>query len=324
MSYWQGRHVLVTGGTGFVGSHLVERLLSEGARVRVVGRDKTGLGRFLGSVADQIEFLEGDLAADAAFARSACSGQEAVFNLAAAVAGVGYNVEHPGELFRDNVGLGMSVLDAAVKAGVERFLCMSSACVYTRHCTIPTPESEGFLDDPEVTNLGYGWAKRALEVQARCYTREYPIRVAIVRPYNIYGPRDDFDWETSHVIPALIRKTVEGQDPLVVWGDGSQTRSFLYVEDCVDGLVRALERYPECDPVNIGTDEEVTIGNLVRTVHELCGSQARIEFDTTRPSGQPRRNGNFLLAREKLGFVARVPLREGLARTIAWYREHGR
>ena len=324
MSIWRGKPVLVTGGTGFVGSHLVERLIAHGASVRVTGRDKTRANRFLAAVADQIEFLAGDLAQDAAFAREACASQWAVFNLAASVAGVGYNVEHPGELFRDNVRLGMNVLDAAVDARVERSLCISSACVYPRHCTVPTPESEGFVDDPEVTNFGYGWAKRVLEVQARCYAKEYPIKVAIARPYNLYGPRDDFDWETSHVIAALGRKTVERQDPLVVWGDGRQTRSFLYVEDCVEGLLRILERHPEPDPVNLGSNEEITIGDLVGLVHELCGSKARIAFDKSKPSGQPRRNGNFTKAHEKLGFVAAVSLREGLKRTIAWYREHGR
>ena len=323
MTYWAGKSVLLTGGTGFIGSHLVEALLARGAHVRIVGRNRERLQAVLGERADQVEFLEGDLMSSA-FVCRACAGMEAVFNLAAQVAGVGYNSRHPGTIFTNNVAIGLNVLDAAAREGVERFLCVSSACVYRRHCTVPTPESEGFLDDPEPTNFGYGWAKRLLEIQARCYAQEFPIKIGIVRPYNAYGPRDNFEWETSHVIPALIRKAVERHDPIMVWGDGTQTRSFLYVSDFVEGLLLALECYPECDPVNIGTDEEVTIADLVRMIVELVGSKARIVFDASRPAGQPRRNGDFSKAREKLGFEPEVSLKEGLYRTIRWYTEDRR
>ena len=320
MTYWAGKSVLVTGGTGFIGSHLIEALLTRDARLRTVGRHRQRLWAVLGERAGQVEFMEGDLMSSV-FARRACAGVEAVFNLAAQVAGVGYNSVHPGTIFTNNVTIGLNVLDAAVREGVERFLCVSSACVYRRHCTVPTPESEGFLDDPEPTNFGYGWAKRVLEIHARCYAEEFPIKIAVVRPYNAYGPRDDFDWETSHVIPALIRKAVEGHDPIVVWGDGTQTRSFLYVSDLVEGLLLTLERYPECDPVNIGTGEEVTVADLVRMIAELTGSRARIVFDAGRPAGQPRRKGDFSKAQEKLGFEPKVSLKEGLRRTIRWYIE---
>ena len=319
-AYWAGKAVLVTGATGFIGSHVVEALLDRKARVRAVGRSRQRLDAALGERAGQVEFLEGDLTSPDC-SRAACAGMEVVCHLAAQVAGVEYNKHHPGTMLTNNVAIGLHLLDAAARAQVGRFLCVSSACVYRSHCPIPTPESEGFLEDPEATNFGYGWAKRILEVQARSYLQEFGIKVAIVRPYNTYGPRDNFEWETSHVIPALIRKVMEGQDPIIVWGDGTQTRSFLYVSDLVDGLLRAVEHYPVGDPVNLGTEEEVTVADLVRMIVDLSGRPARIVFDTSRPAGQARRNGDFTKAREKLGFVPRVSLREGLRRTIQWYVE---
>jgi GDP-L-fucose synthase len=184
----------------------------------------------------------------------------------------------------------------------------------------PAPESEGFVDDPEETNLGYGWAKRFLEIQARCYAQQFPIKIALARPYNSYGPRDDFAPETSHVIPALIRKVLEGPGPIEVWGDGSQTRSFLYVSDFVEGLLRVMERHPACEPINIGSEEEIRVGDLVQLIIDLCGSRFEVRFDPSRPSGQPRRIGDYTRARRLLGFEARVPLATGLAKTIEWYR----
>lgn len=320
MSFWNGKRILVTGGSGFIGSHLVERLLTAGATVRVCGRSQAKLARFLGQLATDVEFLEGDLA-DMTFTERACHGQDAVFHLAANVAGVGYNSTHPGSILFDNATIGLNILEAATRQGVERIGLTSSACIYRRHAGVPTPETEGFIDDPEPSNLGYGWAKRFLEVQARCYVEQYPIKVALPRPYNAYGPRDDFEWETSHVIPALIRKVIEGQNPIPVWGDGSQTRSFLYVSDFVQGLMLTLEHHAECDPINIGSDEEVTIANLIRLIIKLTGSEADIEFDLSKPGGQPRRIGDYAKAQKLLGFKAKVPLAEGLKRTIEWYQE---
>jgi GDP-L-fucose synthase len=321
MGFWSGRRVLVTGGAGFIGSHAVERLLDLGATVTVVGRDPAHFRENLGQRYVEARFLALDLTEPDA-SRRACLGQEAVIHLASRVAGVSFNVEHPGTMFTSNALLGINILDAAARAGVERALVVSSACVYRRFAPVPTPETEGFVDDPEPTNFGYGWAKRLLEVQARAYIQEFPIKVAIARPYNAYGPRDDFDPRTSHVIAALVRRVVDGEDPIRVWGDGSQSRSFLYVSDFVDGLLATLERYAVCDPVNIGTDEEVTIGELIRMIVRLAGSSARIEFDATKPAGQPRRSGDLTVMRERVGFTPRVRLEEGLARTIEWYRAH--
>ena len=319
---WRGAPVLVTGGAGFIGSHLVERLIERGARVRTVSRHPAKLRGVIGSAADEVEVIEGDLRnRDAAVA--AVQGMRIVMHLAAAVAGVGYNVTHPGTMLTENVDLGLPVLDAAARAGVERFLCVSSACVYRRACTIPTPEAEGFEGDPEPTNFGYGWAKRLLEVAARGYAQEFPMAIAIARPYNAYGPRDNFETATSHVVPALVRKVLGGDNPVTVWGDGSATRSFLYVDDFVDGLIAVTERHAVCDPVNIGTDEEISIRDLVALIIERAGTDARVVFDTSKPGGQPRRNGDFAKAARACGFQARTPLGEGIARTLAWCRQTG-
>ena len=321
MSFWKGKLILVTGGTGFIGSHLVERLLNEGATVRVCGRSKAKLYRFLSHLATDIEFIEGNLAS-LEFAQKACRGQDIVFHLAASVAGVGYNSTHPASILFDNTTIGTNILEGAARSNVERICLTSSACVYRRHCQIPTPESEGFLDDPEPTNLGYGWAKRFLEVQGHCYTKEYGLKVALPRPYNGYGPRDDFEWETSHVIPALIRKVLEGQNPINVWGDGSQTRSFLYVSDFVEGLMLATKHYAECVPINIGSEEEITIADLIRLIIKIVGSDVKLEFDLSKPKGQPRRIGDYSKARRLLNFSPKVPLAQGLEQTINWYQDN--
>lgn len=303
-----------------MGSHLVERLLRRGKDVRVTVADDLRNGRRENlAAAAGIKFISPDLL-DFDACRKACKGQDIVLNLAAHVGGVGYNAAHPGTMFRDNMLLSGNVIEAARLAGVERFLVVSSACVYTRHCTIPTPESEGFLDWPEDTNEGYGWAKRMAEFQAMAYHKEFGMKVAIARPYNCYGPRDHFEPEVSHVIPALIRRVLDGENPVRVWGDGAQTRAFLYVDDFARGLLDVTERYAECDPVNIGTTEEVRIARLIELVLKAAGSSAEVEFDPSKPSGQPRRNCDNTKALEKTGFKAEVSLEEGLRRTVEWYR----
>lgn len=320
MGFWDGKKVLVTGGAGFIGSHVVEELLRRGSGVRVTVADDLRNGS-LDNLSNAREArLETRDLFDHDACLAVCRGQEIILNLAARVGGVGYNAGHPGTMFRDNVRLSMNVLEAARIAGAERFLAVSSACVYTRHCSIPTPESEGFRDWPEDSNEGYGWAKRMAEFQAMAYHKEFGMKVAIARPYNCYGPRDHFDPESSHVIPALIRRILEGEDPIRVWGDGSQTRAFLYVEDLARGLLDAAELYAECDPVNLGNTEEVSIAQLIGRTLEACGSKAGVRFDPSRPVGQPRRNCDGEKAAAKLGFKPLVSLEEGLRRTVAWYR----
>ena len=230
-------------------------------------------------------------------------------------------MKHNGSMFLDNMRLGLNVIDAARRENVGRFLVVSSACVYPRLCAIPTPETEGFRESPEETNEGYGWAKRMNEFLGRTYSQEFGMEVAIVRPYNAYGPRDHFDLEKSHVIAALVRRILSGEDPVPVWGDGKVTRAFLYVEDFARGLLEVAERYPKADPVNIGSADEISIADLARAVVKACGSKARLVFDPTKPSGQPRRACDTRKAERLVGFKARVCLEEGLRRTVAWYRE---
>lgn len=322
MSFWDGKKVLVTGGAGFVGSHLVEELLRRSPKASITVADNLHSGRrrnLAGLTRIRLEAID---LLDFDACRKICRGQDVVLNLAARVGGIGYNAAHPGVMFRENMLLASNVLEAARLADVQRFLVVSSACVYPRLCTIPTPESEGFKDWPEDTNEGYGWAKRMAEFQAMAYHKEFGMSIAIARPYNCYGPRDHFNPETSHVIPALIRRVLEGENPLRVWGDGTQTRAFLYVEDLARGLLDTAERHAVCDPVNLGTTQEVTISELVRLVLQATGSKAQVQFDPTRPAGQPRRNCDSTKARERLGFEPKVYLEEGLRRTVEWYRRN--
>lgn len=323
--YWDRKKVLVTGGGGFVGSHLVEALVAvgRGVRVTVVGRSALQARRHLSGVWRDIRFVSADLF-DPSAARRVCRGQDMVLNLAASVGGVGWNSVHHASLFRDNIALGMNVLEGARRAGVGRFLAVSSACVYPRDCEIPTPESEGFRGRPEATNEGYGWAKRMSEYAGAAYAGEFGMEVAVARPYNAYGPRDHFDYERSHVIAALVRRVCDGADPVRVWGTGRATRSFLYVSDLARGLLDVAAKYPKADPLNLGTDEEVSIGNLARMIVRLAGTGAKLLFDPSKPSGQPRRRCDTTRSARTIGFRARVSLEEGLSRTIAWYRENRR
>ncbi|HAA75741.1 TPA: GDP-fucose synthetase [Candidatus Latescibacteria bacterium] len=316
-SFWQNKRVLVTGGAGFIGSHVVELLVAEGADVTVPVRTE-GRDGFLESVRSQIKVKAADLMVERD-CRAVTEGQDVVMNLAADVGGIEYNVAHPASIFRNNLQAYMNCIEAARCEGVERFLVTSSACVYPRHCSIPTPEDEGFSDRPEPTNEGYGWSKRMEEYLGQAYAAEYGMKVGIARPYNCYGPRDNFDPEKSHVIPALVRRIIEGENPLVVWGDGRQSRSFLYVTDFARGLIEMAERYAEADPVNIGAEEETTVKELVELLVDLSGMDIDIQYDTSKPAGQPRRKCDSRKAVEKVGFAPRVALREGLAETLDYY-----
>jgi GDP-L-fucose synthase len=317
MPYWPGRSVLVTGGAGFIGSHLVELLVAAGARVRVMGRLQKGSLDNLAAVRDRVELLPGDVT-DLAAARRAAQGQDVVMHLAAKLTGIAYNVGHSGDMFYQNALVNLQMMEAARLEGVERYLCVSSACVYRRTAPVPTPEDQGFVGDPEPTNFGYGWSKRLAEVQARAYAMQYPMQVAIVRPYNAYGPRDDFAWATSHVIPATIRKVLE-HDKVVVWGDGSQLRTFVHARDVARGMMLAVEHHPRPEPINLSSDELVSIRDLVLTVRRLAGRDVPVEFDTGQPSGQAVRQADLTLARRLLSYEAQVSLEDGLRETIDWY-----
>jgi GDP-L-fucose synthase len=320
-TFFAGRRVLVLGGSGFVGSHVVEQLLALGSQPIVLTRSSSA--PFLSHLKSEVELVVGDLAVqdDALRATRRAS---VVMNLAASVAGIGWNAAHPASMFMDNMTLFFSSLRAAAEARVDRYLVTSSACVYPRHCSIPTPETEGFRDEPEPTNAGYGWAKRMEEFLGRAAAQEYGLSVAVARPYNCYGPRDNFGAETSHVIPALIRKALEATgDRFPVWGDGTHSRSFLYVDDFARGLIEVAARHAEADPVNIGAASEVTIRDTAEAiathVSTVLKRTVRPEFDPAGITGQPRRSCDTSKARAILNYEAKVSLDEGLRRTIEWY-----
>lgn len=317
--FYREHSVVVTGGAGFAGSHLVEALVALGADVRVPVRASTSL-EFLRGVSDRIETVRADLF-DPSQARRALAGRDVVLHLAAAKGGgIVHSMEHHGSLFRDNMLASIHVLDAARDEHAQRFLLVSSACVYPRDSRVPTPEEEGSRGAPEPTNAGYGWSKRMIEFLTHAYADEYGMNVGIVRPFNLYGPRDDFFRPTSHVIPGIITRLFDGERPLAVWGSGRQTRSFLFVEDMVRGVLMAGARTEIRGPLNLGSDEEITIADLARLIVEISGLDVELVLDPARPDGQPRRACDSSRAREQLGFEARVSLREGLRRTIEWYR----
>ncbi|MBA3831107.1 MAG: SDR family NAD(P)-dependent oxidoreductase [Chthoniobacterales bacterium] len=321
MFFWKQKKVVVTGGRGFIGSHLVERLLAEGAEVRVAdlaGRD--GSKNNLAHVSDHLEFFNVDLA-DPQSCNKICRGADVVMHLAARIRGVGYNVQHHGEMFFANALINLHMLEAARLAHVDRFLCVSTVGVYPKECKVPTPEEDGFKGEPESSGFGYGWSKRQAEVQARCYREEYGMKIAIVRPYNVYGPRMDFNLETAPVVSSQIRKVLDAKDVLTVWGDGEQTRSFTYVSDEVAGMLLAVEKYPEADPLNIGTSEEIKIKDLVRLIVRLSGKDLQIQFDTSKPSGAARRCPDISKAARLIGYQPKVWMEEGARRTMDWYQE---
>jgi len=320
MSFWSGKKVLVTGGCGFIGSHLVERVLKEGAKVTVVDDVARGVRENLKGVEKEIEVVVGNLA-DQATCGKVCQGRDIVMHLAAKIRGIGYNVKHHGDMFYSNALMNINMMEEARKTGVERFLCVSTVGVYPQDSRVPTPEEDGFKSEPGASEFGYGWSKRLAEVQARCYKDEYGMKIAIVRPFHVYGPRDDFNLETAPVVPSQIRKVLDAKDVVTVWGNGEQTRAFTYVADEVEGMMLTVEKYPEADPLNIGTDEEIKIKDLVRLIVELSGRDLNIEFDLTKPSGAPRRCADISKAKRVIGYVPKVSIREGLARTIKWYKE---
>lgn len=318
-NFWQNTKVLVTGGAGFIGSHVVEKLVKKGAKVTVLDSMRPGKEANLSQVLNQINIIKGNIQ-NMEIAQKACHNQDVVMNIAAKVGGIEYNRTHQGTMLFHNVMIPALMIEAAKLESVKRFLMVSTACVYPRDAQIPTPESEGFRDEPEPTNGGYGWGKRVGELLARYYAEEFGMQVGIVRPYNCYGPRDHFDPKYSHVIPALIKRVFDGEDPVLVWGSGQQTRAFLYVEDMADGMIKAIEKYPVPDPINLGTDEEVTIAELIQKIIKISGLKNKIQFDTSKPDGSPRRNSDNQKAVQKIDFKAQVPLDEGLRKTIEWYR----
>jgi len=318
--YWKKKRVLVTGGAGFLGSHLVEYLVEDGANVSVVDNLERGRLENLTGVRPHVRFVQGDLR-DPTVCDMATAGMDVVVNMAAKVTGIHYNINHHGDMFTANMLIAANTLESARKNGVRRYCAVSTACIYPHDARVPTPEEDGERGTPEPTNEGYGWAKRMAERQARYYAREYGMEVAIVRPFNAYGPRDYYDEATSHVIPALIKKVMDGEDPVAVWGSGNQSRVFVHARDFAKGIQLVTEMYPAADPVNIGHDAEVTIKELLRRIMELTGIKANVFYDTSKPEGYARRAADTTKLRKVTGgFVPRVPLDQGLGEMIEWYR----
>ncbi len=318
-NFWTRKKVLVTGGAGFIGSHVVEKLVEAGAEVCVLDNFQNGSKSNLSKVKNSIKIVKGDCRSPQdAFV--SCKNKDVVMNLAARVGGIEYNRTHQATMMQDNLLIGTVMIEAAHKAGVDRFLVVSSACIYPRSCSVPTPEVEGFLDEPEPTNGGYGWAKRMSEKLGEYYFQEFGMKVGIVRPYNCYGARDHFDPDVSHVIPALIKRVFDGENPVKVWGTGRQTRAFLYVEDLAEGMILAIEKYPVPDPINLGTDEEISIKELIQKIIKISGKKVSIVFDTSKPDGSPRRNSDNTKATKNLGFIPKTTLDNGLENVIKWYK----
>jgi GDP-L-fucose synthase len=307
--FWQQRRVVVTGGAGFLGSFVVKALINRGAEeVFVPLREDYDL-RDVDVVRRMLHDARPDI----------------VIHLAARVGGIGANREHPAEFFYDNLMMSVPLLHESWRFGVEKFVAIGTVCAYPKHTPVPFREEDLWNGYPEETNAPYGLAKKMLLVQSQAYREQYGFNSIFLLPVNLYGPGDNFDPASSHVIPALIRKCVEarhaGESEIVAWGDGSPTREFLYVEDAAEGILLAAERYNSSEPVNLGSAFEISIKDLTEMIARLTGVEGRIVWDTSKPNGQPRRKLDVSRAERAFGFRASTSFEEGLRRTIAWYEE---
>ena len=304
--YWRNRRVAVTGGNGFLGKNVVRKLREVGAEVCVIDIDKYDLRRL-----DDIRRALDE------------NSPQMVIHLAARVGGIGANRDHPAEFFYDNLMMGVPLLHECWAKGVEKFIALGTICCYPKFTPVPFREEDLWNGYPEETNAPYGLAKKMLLVQSEAYRQQYGYNSIFLMPVNLYGPGDNFDPASSHVIPALIRKCLEakaaGEDHIVVWGDGTPTREFLYVEDAAEGIVLATERYNLSDPVNLGSAYEISIKELVEKVARLTQFRGRIVWDTTKPNGQPRRKLDTSRAERLFGFRSKISFDEGLKQTIDWY-----
>jgi GDP-L-fucose synthase len=303
---WESQRVLVTGGAGFLGRVVVARLQERRADVLVVRSADYDLRR------------EADVARLFDETRP-----QMVIHLAARVGGIGINREHPGSFFYDNLMMGVQLMEYGRRAGVQKFVAVGTVCAYPKFTPVPFREDDLWKGYPEESNASYGLAKKMLLVQAQAYRAEYGFNAIYVLPVNLYGPHDNFDPASSHVIPALIKKCVEAREAgdavIPVWGNGSASREFLYVDDAARAIVLAAERYNDPDPVNLGSGQEISIRDLIEKIAGLTGYQGRIEWDLSKPDGQPRRSLDITRARDRFGFVAQVQLDEGLRQTIDWF-----
>ena len=306
-AFWRDKRVLLTGGGGFLGSFIREKLEARGAREIFAPRAKELDLRDALAVRTWIEHHRPDL----------------IIHAAAVVGGIGANEKSPGRFFYENLIMGVNLIEEARRAGVAKFVCLGTICSYPKFAPIPFREDDLWNGYTEETNAPYGIAKKALLVQLQSYRDEYGFDGIFLMPVNLYGPRDNFDLETSHVIPAMIRKFVEaeerGEKQVVLWGDGSPTREFLYVEDAAEGIVLGAEKYDGREPVNLGTGGEITIRDLAETIRKHTGFAGEIIWDTKRPNGQPRRRLDTTRAKAEFGFVAPTSFDDGLRKTVEWF-----
>ena len=315
-NFWQNKKVIVTGGAGFLGSFVTAKLRERGATDIFIPRiedynlvDHNDIKRMYGDALAGID-----------------PKNAVIIHLAANVGGIGANREHPADFFYDNLMMGVELMHQAYKNGVGKFVAIGTVCAYPKFTPVPFKEDDLWIGYPEETNAPYGLAKKMMLVQAQAYRQQYGFNAIFLLPVNLYGPRDNFNLATSHVIPALIRKAVEagerGDNELPAWGDGSPTREFLYVEDAADGIVTAAEKYNGDLPVNLGSGYEISIKDLTEMVARLTDFQGKIVWQTDKPNGQPRRGLDVTRAKELFGWSAQVPFEEGMKRTIEWFKEN--
>jgi len=308
--FWGEKRVVVTGGAGFLGSFVVDKLRARGCQTIIVPRSAEYDLRDRDAIVRLYETARPDL----------------VLHLAAVVGGIGANQENPGRFFYDNAIMGIQLIEIARQMGVKKFVATGTICAYPKFTPIPFREDDLWNGYPEETNAPYGLAKKMMLTQLQAYRAQYGFRGIFLLPVNLYGPRDNFDLHTSHVIPALIRKCEEskaaGRSEIVLWGDGTPTREFLYVEDAAEGLLLAAERYDGDLPINLGTGEEIAIANLATVIADEVGFEGKIIWDSSKPNGQPRRCLDVTRAKELFGFEAAHDLRHGLSKTVAWFKEN--
>ena len=310
MSFWSARRVMVTGGAGFLGGHLVEKLEQRGCANIFVPRSR-----------------DYDLVSAEGIARAYDdSNPDMVIHLAAVVGGIGANMAQPGRFFYDNLMMGVQLMEQARLRGVAKFVALGTICAYPKFTPVPFHEEDLWNGYPEETNAPYGLAKKMLLVQSQSYRQQYGYNSIFLLPVNLYGPGDNFNPDTSHVIPALIKKCCDaldqGRDYIEVWGTGQATREFFYVEDASEGILLAAEHYDKSDPVNLGCDMEISIKDLVELITRLTGFHGEIRWDPSKPDGQPRRRLSVERAKQEFGFKAQTNFEQGLKKTIAWYRDH--